>query len=73
MLPVQELIRNEKETTLRKIADKIIGHERINEEEGLLLFEKGSLPFLGMLANYTRESSSWRHHLFQPQLSYRAD
>ncbi|MBA4168174.1 MAG: aminofutalosine synthase MqnE [Chitinophagaceae bacterium] len=55
MLPVQELIRNEKETALRKIADKIIGRERINEEEGLLLFEKGSLPFVGMLANYTRE------------------
>jgi aminodeoxyfutalosine synthase len=55
MLPVQELIRNEKETALRKIADKIIGSERINEEEGLLLFEKGSLPFLGMLANYVRE------------------
>ncbi len=55
MLPIQELIRSEKETALRKIADKIISRERINEEEGILLFEKGSLPFLGMLANNTRE------------------
>ncbi len=41
---------------LLAIADKIFGKERINEEEGLILFERGSLPFLGMLANHVRES-----------------
>ncbi len=55
MLPVQELIKSEKDTGLRNIADKIISRERINEEEGLMLFEKGSLPFVGMLANHIRE------------------
>jgi aminodeoxyfutalosine synthase len=34
------------------IADKVKNNERITEEEGLLLFEKGELGFLGALANY---------------------
>ena len=37
------------------IADKIHNRERINEEEALQLFEKGSLPFVGSLANSIRE------------------
>jgi aminodeoxyfutalosine synthase len=49
------IIRNEEEKTLRTIAEKIIAEERISEEEGLLLFERGSLPFLGALANHVRE------------------
>src|SRR6185436_13811615 len=40
---------------LEKIANKVFAGERITDEEGLLLFEKGSLPFLGMLANHVRE------------------
>lgn len=40
---------------LSNIQDKIYSGERITEEEGLLLFEQGSLPFLGSLANYIRE------------------
>src|SRR6266487_5057619 len=40
---------------LQKIAEKICDNERITDEEGLLLFEKGSLPFLGSLANHLRE------------------
>jgi aminodeoxyfutalosine synthase len=40
---------------LKNIQDKVYNGERINDEEGLLLFEKGSLPFLGALANYIRE------------------
>ncbi|TAL41995.1 MAG: aminofutalosine synthase MqnE [Chitinophagaceae bacterium] len=40
---------------LEVIAEKVISGERINDEEGLLLFEKGSLPFLGSLANHIRE------------------
>lgn len=40
---------------LEKIAEKVFAGERITDEEGLLLFEKGSLPFLGTLANHTRE------------------
>ena len=41
---------------LQKIGEKILEQQRIAPEEGILLFEKGSLPFLGALANYVRES-----------------
>jgi aminodeoxyfutalosine synthase len=40
---------------LKKIAEKVIEKERITDEEGLILFEKGSLAFTGMLANFIRE------------------
>jgi aminodeoxyfutalosine synthase len=40
---------------LQNIAKKVFNNERITDEEGLLLFEKGSLPFLGSLANHVRE------------------
>ena len=41
---------------LAAIAEKVRNKERITDEEGLLLFEKGSLSFLGSLANSVRES-----------------
>ncbi len=37
---------------LLSIAEKVYNRERISEEEGLALFEKGELSFLGALANY---------------------
>jgi aminodeoxyfutalosine synthase len=40
---------------LQEIADKVNHGKRISDEEALLLFEKGSLPFLGSLANAVRE------------------
>ena len=40
---------------LATIADKIKNNERITDDEGLILFEKGDLPFLGALANSIRE------------------
>ena len=40
---------------LQTIADKIYAGERLTEEDGLLLFEKGSLPFVGSLANFVKE------------------
>jgi aminodeoxyfutalosine synthase len=43
------------EKPLRAIGEKILSRERITPEEGVLLFEKGSLPFLGALANHVRE------------------
>ena len=43
------------EPELQAIAEKIYAGERINESEGLILFEKGSLAFVGSLANYVRE------------------
>ena len=40
---------------LTAIAHKVKSNQKINDEEGLLLFEKGSLSFVGSLANYVRE------------------
>ena len=40
---------------LLDIQEKVYNNERITDEEGLLLFQKGSLPFLGSLANFIRE------------------
>ena len=39
----------------KKIGEKIIGGERISNEDGLLLFEKASLGLSATLANYIRE------------------
>ncbi len=40
---------------LKNIAEKILREERLTAGEGILLFEKGELGFLGALANYVRE------------------
>jgi aminodeoxyfutalosine synthase len=40
---------------LAAIAQKVQNGHRITDEEALLLFEKGSLAFLGSLANFIRE------------------
>ncbi len=40
---------------LRSIAQKVFRTERITFDEGVLLYEKGELGYLGVLANYIRE------------------
>jgi aminodeoxyfutalosine synthase len=40
---------------LKLIGEKIIHSQRITQEDGLLLFEKGTLSYLGALANFVRE------------------
>ncbi len=40
---------------LKYIAEKVRDHKRITFDEGVLLFEKGELGYLGVLANYIRE------------------
>lgn len=40
---------------LKNIAQKVKNNQRITDDECLLLFEKGSLPFVGALANFIRE------------------
>ena len=42
-------------TDLEIIARKVKNNERISDEECILLFEKGSLAFVGSLANFIRE------------------
>lgn len=56
MLPIEQLIKNERNPHLKEIARKIISGVRINEQEGLMLFEKASLPYLGTMANHVRET-----------------
>lgn len=40
---------------LKNIAQKVLDNERISFDEGVLLYEKGELGYLGILANYIRE------------------
>lgn len=40
---------------LQTIAEKVYEGIRLSEEEGLLLFQEGSLPFVGSLANFIKE------------------
>ncbi len=40
---------------LRAIAGKVAAGERISFDEGVILYEKGELAYLGVLANYLRE------------------
>lgn len=40
---------------LQKIADKVYADQRLSREDGLLLFEKADLSFVGALANHVRE------------------
>jgi aminodeoxyfutalosine synthase len=43
---------------LRTIAEKILAKERISTEEGVLLYKKAELAFLGALANHVREEKN---------------
>ncbi len=43
------------EPELKRIGEKILSAQRITQEEGLFLFEKGSLSYLGAMANFVRE------------------
>lgn len=52
---IQVLVDAEKNSELQRIGNKIIAGERIHFDEGVLLFEKASLPFAGTLANWVRE------------------
>jgi len=52
---IETLIRREKDEDLRNAGYKIINSERITPGEGVMLFEKGSLSYLGALANFVRE------------------
>jgi len=49
------LIEAETDKDLAAIAQKVKNSERITDEECVQLFEKGSLPFVGALANFIRE------------------
>ena len=53
---IKFLLEDERlDTDLKAIANKVLLGERISFDEGVLLFEKGELGYLGILANYIRE------------------
>jgi aminodeoxyfutalosine synthase len=52
---IEEIIGGEKNKPLQEIGERILSQKRLNEEDGLLLFERASLPYVGALANYVRE------------------
>ena len=39
---------------LKTIGEKVLAQERLSTDEGVLLFEKGELAYLGALANFVR-------------------
>jgi len=52
---IDTLINTTNHTGLKSIAEKVKQKIRISDEEGILLFEKASLSFVGTLANFIRE------------------
>lgn len=44
--------------SLQLIADKVLNNKRISFDDGLLLYEKGEVGFLGVLANFIREKKN---------------
>jgi aminodeoxyfutalosine synthase len=54
----KQICLNNKDVQLARIAQKVFNKERITEEEGLYLYEKASLGYLGTLANYIREEKN---------------
>jgi len=53
-VPVQAPFKNT-DPELQAIADKVYAGQRLSKEDGMLLFEKADLSFVGALANYVRE------------------
>ncbi len=52
---VSELVESTTNQDLKKIGQKILNKERISFDDGVLLFEHGSLGYVGALANWVRE------------------
>jgi aminodeoxyfutalosine synthase len=52
---ITTIVNNTTDQELQSIGHKIIQGQRISFEEGVLLYEKAPLPFVGALANWVRE------------------
>ncbi len=52
---IQTLVAQISDERLKQIGQKILNKERISFDDGVTLFEKGSLSYLGALANWVRE------------------
>ena len=54
MAQIQVIVNAQADPILKTIGQKIIQNERISFEDGVALFEKSSLPYVGALANWKR-------------------
>jgi len=61
---IQVLVDAQDDLTLKAIGQKIIQNERISFEDGVALFEKASLPYVGALANWKRNELHGDHTYF---------
>ena len=61
-------INNTKDEKLRKIITKVIDKKRIDQEEGLKLFNEASIPTLGILANLVRERKNGNKTYFNKNI-----
>ncbi len=52
---IDSILVNENDPLLKRIGEKVRASERLSQDDGVLLFEKGSLSFTGALANFVRE------------------
>ena len=49
-----KIVESVKDEDLKRIGTKILAKERISFDDGVTLFQKGSLSYLGALANFVR-------------------
>jgi len=61
---IQVVVNAQEDLILKSIGQKIIQNERISFEDGVALFEKASLPFVGALANWKRTELHGDHTYF---------
>jgi aminodeoxyfutalosine synthase len=61
---IQVLVDAQEDLSLKAIGQKILQNERISFEDGVALFEKSSLPFVGALANWKRNELHGDHTYF---------
>ncbi|MDX9812852.1 MAG: aminofutalosine synthase MqnE [Bacteroidales bacterium] len=59
-----ELLQHIEDLELKDIAKKVFDGQRINMEEGMVLYTRAGLPLLGLLAGSVRERKNGRHAFF---------
>ena len=52
---IETLVDKQTDDALKYIGKKILNNQRLHFDEGVMLFEKASLPYVGALANHVRE------------------
>ena len=52
---IEKLVSANQNNDLKQIGEKVLSKQRITFDEGVLLFEQGSLAYVGALANWVRE------------------